>query len=48
MLDFMVMVEYVHCHSQAVTTPKLDVLVVFLHSGLNGQLVSLMQTWPHL
>jgi len=36
-LDLMEVVESVHCHSQPIGTPKLDVLVVYLHSCLNGQ-----------
>lgn len=46
-LDLTEVVESVYCHSQPVGMPKLDVLVVFLHSCLNGQPVGQKQTWPH-
>jgi len=47
-LELMEVVESVYCHSQPVGTTKLDVLVMFLHSCLNGQPVGQKQIWPCL
>jgi len=44
-LNLLEVVESVYCHSQTLGMPKLHVLVVFLHSSLNGQPVGQKQTW---